>query len=110
MRVHKQPPETDWEYYKRRLSEIGRKTFEVVTSALFYYVVDLVIHKLLTALHIPDTAEPGWAVHRTLDWLVGISYLVFTLRLLLPDASEQAAQIRDHLVHQWGKTNTRRKK
>lgn len=110
MRGRKQPPETDQKYYKRRFSEIGRKIFEVVASALFFYFVDWVIHTLLNALHIPAVTVPGKGVHTTLDWLVGCSYIIYIFRLLLPDASEQTAEIRDHLIRHWGNTKTRRKK
>ncbi len=110
MRGHKQPPETDREYYKRRLSEIGRKVFEVTASALFFYFVDRVIHTLLNALHIPSVTAPGKYVHNTLSWLVGGTYLVYIVRLLLPDANEQIAEMRDQIVHFWKKPRTRRKK
>ncbi len=110
MRAGGKPPETDREYYRRRLSEIGRRVFEVGTGAAFFYFVDWVIHTLLKLVQIPDHALPGRAVHRSLDWMVGIGYVIYCLRLLLPDASEQVAEMREQIVHHWHGSAGRKKK
>jgi len=110
MRPQAKPPENDREYYKRRFSEYGRKAFEVAASAIFFYFVDWVIHTLLKALQIPDQALPGRAVHRALDWMVGISYVIYVVRLLLPDATEQVAEMREQIARQWHRAAHRKKK
>ena len=109
MRAAGKPPETDQEFYKRRISEYGRRAFEVAASALFLYFVHWVIHTLLKALQIQDQTQPGRSVHQGLDWMVGIGYIIYVARLLLPDASEQVAEIREKIRHHWHKT-TRSKK
>ena len=94
MRAQGKPPENDREYY---------------TSAAFYYFVDWVIHTLLKALQIPDQTLPGRVVHQALNWMVGIGYVIYVVRLLLPDASEQVAEMRVQITRHWHRT-TRRKK
>lgn len=110
MRTRAKPPESDKEFYKKRFSHYGRKTFEVAASALFFFFVDWVIHTLLTALHIPSATQPGEGVYTTVHWAVCLTYLIYMFRLLLPDASEQVAEIHKHIVQQWKKTKTRGKK
>lgn len=110
MRVHGKGPETDREYYRRRLSDYGRKAFEVVASALLFYLADRTVHTLLMALRISDHAQPGRAVHQTVNWMVAIVYLIYVVRLLLPDASEHLAQTRDQVREHWRKPVRPRKK
>lgn len=110
MRPHAKPPESDREYYRRRLSEYGRKVFEVAASAAFFYFVDWVIHTLLKALQIPDRTLPGHVVYQALNWMVGIGYAIYVVRLLLPDATEQVAEMREQITRQWHRTARRKKK
>ena len=97
-------PETDRQYYTRRFSEIGRKAFEVAAGALFFWFVDWVLHTLLTALGIPKTSKPGAIVHTGLDWITAVAYFVLVLRLLLPDASDQSAEMPDEIHERWHKS------
>lgn len=108
MRTEGKHPETDKDFYKRRLSEYGRKAFEVAASALFFYFVDWVIHTLLVALNIPSRTKPGSVLHDLLKWTVGAVYLIYVSRLLLPDASEQIAETREQIKTHWFKKRTTR--
>ena len=107
---HGKGPETDRDYYRRRLSTYGRKAFEVVASALLFYLADVTVHMLLAGLRISEQAEPGKIVHQAINWAVASAYLIYVVRLLLPDASEQLAETRDQIQEHWKKPTQPRKK
>lgn len=77
------------------------KIVDVAVSALFTYVIHLIIHALLLGLGFGESQPLDKAVHRWVGYLTIGSYFVYVLHLLAPDASEQASKAITEIRGHW---------
>ncbi len=98
------PPKGEWEHYKSGLQKFARRLFDVLLSALGFLFVDKLIHFLLFALGVNAKQPVGRFIDKSVTQLVAGAFLIYVIRLLLSDASEQIAEAYTEIKGHWTKT------
>ncbi len=102
-------PKKKEKYYLHRLSEFGRRLFDLGLGAIFFYVVEWVIHTLMRLLGVDDKIA-GFGIRKDLEVACIVAYLIYVAHLLIPDASEQLAKAYTQVKSHWKRSPTRKHK